>query len=215
MIGWFLRHPVVAGVLVGLLVAIGFGVFSFPRESEIHKTITDWRPGDSTLDQETVDELIEELERAREGEAELRQVSEEEFRDLNLDRSVAYPEASDDESGFTIRYIGEHPSDEDVVYLAERTVEPGPWWSPDRLLYRAARAEVDRFSDGLRLTYERDWKGLAGLLILDAIVGWIYGTVIGLVLATIGARDLTVPAGPAAPRPPPEAKPGALGKGRI
>jgi hypothetical protein len=204
LLGWLARHPLHSGILVGLLVAIGFGLFSFPREEEIQKTITDWRPGDASEDQRTIDGLIAALQRAGEGEGELRRVSEDEFRELDLDRTHAAVESRDD-AGFVIQYIGQESRDTDTVYLAERTVEAGPWWHPDRLLYRAVRAEVDRFSDGLRLTFERDWQGLAGLVIVDAIVGAVYGTIIGLILAVAGARELTVPGGSSRGRLPPAA----------
>ena len=214
MVSWFVRHPVYAGILVGLLVAVGFGAFSFPREAEIEKTITGWRPENSAEQQGVVDDLIADLERARQGEAELRRVSEDEFRLLGLSRTHAYPEPRDS-GGFVIRYVGQEIPNDDLIYLAEREVEAGPWWHPDRLLYRAARAEVDRFSDGLRLTYERDWEGLVGVLLLDAIVGWIYGTVIGLILAVMGSRELKVPGASAAKRPPQEATPNTLGRGEL
>jgi hypothetical protein len=214
MLSWFVRHPLYAGILVGLLVAVGFGAFSFPREQEIQKTITGWRPENAVEQQGVIDDLITDLERARQGEAELRRISEEEFRSLGLSRTHAYPEARDS-GGFVIRYVGQETATEHTIYLAEREVEAAPWWHPDRLLYRAARAEVDRFSDGLQLTYERDWEGLAGVLLLDAIVGWVYGTVIGLILAVFGSRELTVPGASKATRPPPEAPPAALGKGEI
>jgi hypothetical protein len=204
LFGWLARHPLHSGVIVGLLVAVAFGLFSFPREEEIQKTITDWRPGDASEDQRTIDSLISSLQRAGEGEAELRRVSEDEFRELDLDRTHAAVESRDDE-GFVIQYIGQEGRETDTVYLAERTVSAGPWWHPDRLLYRAVRAETDRFSDGLRLTFERDWQGLAGLLMMDAIVGAVYGTIIGLILAVVGARELSVPGGPSRGRLPPAA----------
>ena len=214
MLSWFVRHPLYVGILVGVVVAVGFGAFSFPREQEIEKTITGWRPENAAEQQGVVDDLIADLERARQGEAELRQISEEEFRGLGLSRTHAYPEARAN-GGFVIRYVGEESANDDLLYLAEREIEAGPWWHPDRLLYRAARAEVDRFSDGLQLTYERDWEGLAGVLLLDAIVGWIYGTVIGLILAVFGARELTVPGASKATRPPAESPPAALGRGEL
>jgi len=204
LLGWLVRHPPHAGILVGLIVAIGLGLFSFPREEEIHKTITDWRPGDATEDRETINDLIAALERADAGEAELRRVSEDEFQGLGLGRTHAAVETRDD-AGFVIQHIGQEGRDTDTVYLAERTINAGPWWHPDRLLYRAVSTEVDRFSDGLRLTFERDWQGLAGLLIIDAIVGAVYGTIIGLILAVAGARELTVPGGSSRRQIPPGA----------
>jgi hypothetical protein len=214
MLSWFVRHPLYAGILVGLLVAVGFGAFSFPREEEIEKTVTGWRPDNAAEQQGVVDDLIADLERARQGEAELQRVSEGEFRSLSLSRTHAYPEAREN-GGFVIRYVGEQEANSDLIYLAEREIEAGPWWHPDRLLYRAARAEVDRFSDGMRLTYERDWEGLAGVLVLDAIVGWVYGTIIGLIFAVLGSRELKVPGASHATRPPPEAGPASLRKGEL
>jgi hypothetical protein len=198
-----------AGVVGGLIVAIGIGIFSFPREKEISKTITGTQTAGSDAEVQT---LIAALQQALENNAGLRRVSEEEFRELDLASTHSYPEAHGD-AGFVIRHVGEDASG--TVYLAERTVNAGPWWHPDRLAYRAAEAEVDRFSDGLRLTFQRDWEGLAGVLLVDAIVGWVYGMTIGLILAVVGSRELSVPGGAPAIRSPDEASPAMLGKGEL
>ena len=198
LLGWAIRHPLHSGVLFGVLVAIAFGIISLPNEDEIQKSVSDWLPPNAAQDDETISGLIAALDAARNDQASLERVSEEEFRDLDLSRSYAFPQAEDD-GAFTIEYVGQTSGDDGAVYLAERRVDPAPWWHPDRLLYRAVSYEVDRFGTGLELTFERDWSGIGSLLLLDAIIGAVYGTMVGLVLGAFGNKGLEIP-GPATPR---------------
>jgi hypothetical protein len=192
-VSWFVRHPLHSGVIVGLIVALTFGLFSFPSERSIEKQIDDWLPQRATSDPAEINQMITALEEAQAGERSLTRISEDEFRELELARSYASPEGRADGS-FEIRYIGQ-ADESDAVYLAEREVHAAPWWHPDRLLYRAASHEIDRFGEGLRLTYDRDWDQLGGLLIMDALVGLVYGGIVGLILSVFGAKELDVPGG--------------------
>jgi hypothetical protein len=200
--GWLVRHPLHAGVIVGLIVAVAFGLFAFPQEDSIDKTIDDWLPENATAEQAEIDSLIAALEEAQAGNRSLERVSEEEFRELDLDRSYAVPDGRQDGS-FEIHYLGQ-TDNQGTVYVAERQVHVAPWWHPDRLLYRAASYHVDRFGEGLRLTYDRDWDRLGGLLIMDLIVGVIYGGIVAMILALFGTRELDVPGGSKENKIPPE-----------
>jgi len=197
-LGWAIQHPLHSGVIAGIVIAIVFGVISLPNENQITKTVTDWLPPNASQDQDEIDDLIMSLEAARENDATLERVSEDEFRELDLARSYAFPQAGDG-GEFTIEYVGQVGGDAGTVYLAEREVEPAPWWHPDRLLYRAVSYQADRFGTGLELTYERDWDRIGALLLLDAVIGAVYGTMIALVLGAFGSRAMEIP-GPAYPR---------------
>ncbi len=192
MIGWLLRHPLHAGILTGLLTAVIFGIISFPGDGKLNKTVEDWLPEGAAQDQDEIDRLISALEDARATGTGLVEVSESEFRDLDLARSHAVPGPGEGGT-FEIEYVGQAADDDATVYVASWQVHPAPWWHPDRLLYRAASYHVDRFTNGLTLTYERDWDGLGAVLLLDAIVGVVYGGIIGLIVSLFGTRDLTVP----------------------
>jgi hypothetical protein len=145
MLSWMVRHPFHTGVMAGLIIALAFGLLSFPNESSIQKTVDDWLPEGAASDEAEIDALITALEDARAGEGALREVSEQEFREMGLDSTYAFPETRKDGS-FGIRYVGQEAEDDSTVVVAERTVDAAPWWHPDRLLYRAVRAETDRFS---------------------------------------------------------------------
>lgn len=188
ILGWAIRHPLHAGILVGLSVAIFVGVVSLPDESSLQKTVSDWLPPNATQDEHSIDQLITVLEAARENQVAIERVSEREFRDLELERSYAFPRAEDET--FTIEYVGQEALSDDTIYLAERRVEPAPWWHPDRLLYRAAGYQVDRFGTGLELTFERDWNGIGALLLLDALIGSLYGAMVALMLGAFGSKGL-------------------------
>ena len=57
----------------------------------------------------------------------------------------------------------------------------------------------------MRLTYDRDWDRLGGLLIMDGLVGLVYGGLVGLLLGVFGAKELDVPGGTRSRKMPAEA----------
>lgn len=214
MIGSLLGHPVRAAIIFGLFVAIAFGAISFPVEKRIEKTVDGWLPAHASDDPAVIDDLIESLEAARQKDRDLVTVSEERFRELDLPLAHAFTEATAGDSAFAIKYVGKESEQSDIVYLAERKVSAGPWWSPDRIMYRAFRAETGQLGNVLRLTFERDLEGLLGLLLLDLLVGGVYGTLAGLIVAVMNSTGLRLPGDRETPRRlPPETPLDALGRG--
>jgi hypothetical protein len=213
MFGFFIRRPLHAGVIVGLIVAIVFGLVSFPSEGSLDKTIDDWLPENGVTGEAEINELIAALEEARAGDGTVESVSESRFQDLDLERTYAFPTARSD--AFEIEYVGQTEPGSDTVYVATREVYAAPWWHPDRLLYRAAGHHVDAFGSGLRLTYERDWDGLGALLLMDAIVGVVYGAMISLILAVLGGTQSQPPKGAGGRQLPAEASMAAFKGGKF
>ena len=62
-------------------------------------------------------------------------------------------------------------------------------WSP-RFAYKAVEAQTGAFGEVVSLTFERDVPGLAGLLLMDANLGTLYGLVIGLVAVIKGGMEV-------------------------
>ena len=214
MIGSFLRHPARTAVISGLIVALVFGALSFPSEDRIEKTVENWLPANTSDDQAVIDDLIDSLEAARQDDAGLVKVSEDRFRELDLPLAHAFTESTDGDSAFVIKYIGKESQQTDVVYLAERKVSAGSWWSPDRIMYRTFKAESDQLGNVLRLTFERDFEGLLGLLLLDLVVGGVYGSLAGLIAAVLNSTGLNLPGERETRRRlPPETSLDALGRG--
>jgi hypothetical protein len=177
-------------ILSGIVVAIVFGWVSFPSERTIEKTVEDWLPANAASGA-----VAEQLRAAAEAAAtdtvaDVARVSEREFRDLNLPLTVAYPAVPEDERSFSIRYAGRESAGATTLYLAEREVANGPWWSPDRWVYKAFKAQTDEFANVLRLTFERDLTGLFALFLMDVIVGGLYACVVGMILAVLGMEGL-------------------------
>lgn len=190
VLGWTVRHPYRGAVLVGIVVAVVFGWVSFPREKTIEKTIAGWLPENIAPAGRPRTRLLDDLASYREGGGEkLVKVSEQEFRDLDLAETYAYPAPADNDRDFRIQYIGRPPASE-KLYVAERTVSSAPWWSPDRWVYRALEAEAESFGDVLRLTYERDLTGLIALLVMDVVVGGLYAAIAGMIFAVLGGEGL-------------------------
>lgn len=190
MFGWLLRRPLHAGIIVGVLVAVAFGLFAFPNEDSVEKSIADWLPEDGVSSEAEINDLIAALEDARAGNRNLERVSVDEFRDLELEQTHAFATPRSD--AFAVDYVGRTSEDAGTVYVAEREVYAAPWWHPDRLLYKAADHHIDSFGNGLRLSYERDWDGLGALLIMDAILGILYGGLVGLILAVLGGNETSI-----------------------
>jgi hypothetical protein len=99
---------------------------------------------------------------------------------------------------------------EDAEALAKRYGQAGPWWSPQRYLYRAVEAEVDTARDLLVLTFERDLSGLVWLLLLDLSLGALYGSIVSMIVAVlrgpaegrqIPGSERSIPPPPVAPSP--------------
>lgn len=214
MMSSLLRHPVRAAIIFGIIVALVFGAISFPSEKRIEKTVEGWLPASASDDQAVINDLIESLEAAQEEDGGLVTVSEDRFRELDLPLAHAFTEATDGDSAFAIKYVGKESGLSDTVYLAERKISAGPWWSPDRLMYRTFRAEREQLGNVLRLTFERDLEGLFGLLLLDLLVAGIYGTLAGLIIAVMNTTGLNLPGErETLRRLPPETPLDALGRG--
>ena len=73
----------------------------------------------------------------------------------------------------------------DAPALLERFAHAGPWWSPQRYVYKAVAAEIDAAGDVLTMTYKRDLDGLVWLLLLDLGLSAIYGIVAGMIVAVL------------------------------
>jgi hypothetical protein len=193
LFGWLLRRPLHAGIIVGVIVAAAFGLFAFPNEDSVEKSIVEWLPEDGVSSEAEINSLIAALEDARAGNGTLERVSVDEFRDLELEESHAFATPRSD--AFAVEYVGRANEDAGTVYVAEQEVYAAPWWHPDRLLYKAADHHIDSFGNGLRLSYERDWDGLGALLILDAILGIVYGGLVSVILAVAGGNETSIPSG--------------------
>jgi len=191
MLGWMIRHPYTAAILIGIIVTGLFGWASFPREETIQRTVRDWVPDNFVAAGSARTELLDVLNAYNTGATEgVSKVSEKDFRDLDLAETYAVPAAREDEPEFRIQYVGRAGGGSGQVYVAERKIPAASSFSPDRWLYRAVEAEADEFGNVLRLTYERDLSGLAGLFVMDAIVGAFYAVVVGMILSVLGMEGL-------------------------
>ena len=176
--------PLRAGIVCGLLVAIGFGFLSYP-DPELRKTISAWRLENAIVTGADEQRVLDLLKAAQQGDGEIVRVSEDEFRALGLDYHIGFPVEEDSARRFLIRYAGVNDLSSDEVYLAEREVFAAPWWSPHRFVYKAAAAEVNALGEVIDLTFERDVVGLVGLIVFDGFIGLIYGAIIGLIVAVV------------------------------
>jgi hypothetical protein len=176
------KTPLRAALACGLLVAVVFGLASYPSP-ELRRSVSDWRIQDVLTSPEQ-QQLLAAYEGAQ-SNGEVVSISEEDFRDRGLAYSLSLPLEKDSGRQFLIRHIGMASLSDGRVYVAEREILAAPWWSPHRFVYKAAVAEVDAFGEVLELTFERDVLGLAGLIILDGVIGAIYGVVIGLIVAVV------------------------------
>ena len=186
LLGFIFRSPHRAAIVCGILVAVVFGLASFPQP-EVTRPVTDWRIESASLPEDEQQRLLS--ERAA-GDGGLVELSEDEFRARGFPYSVSQLDVEGSRR-FVIQHTGADDLAGGPVYLAEREVFAAPWWSPHRFIYKAARAEVDAFEEVLHLTYERDVLGLTGLVILDAMVGAIYGLVVGLLVSVLRGTGLT------------------------
>ena len=178
------RSPLRAAIVCGLLVAIVFGFVSFPKP-ELSKSVSDWRLEDVILSDADQQRLLAAREAARSGDGQLIELTQEEFRNMELAYRVSLPDVEGSARRFVIRYTGMNDLESGRVYVAEREVFAAPWWSPHRFIYKAASAEVDAFREVLDLTFQRDVLGLTGLIVFDALIGAVYGLVVGLIVAVM------------------------------
>jgi hypothetical protein len=181
--------PLRAAVVCGLLVAVGFGLISYP-DPELRKTLTDWRLENAFVTGADEQSVLAELNAAQGGDGDLVTLSESEFRARALRYSIAFPVEKDSARRFVIRYAGMEDLAGGPVYVAEREVFAAPWWSPHRFIYQAAAAEVNALGDVLDLTFERDVPGLVGLVLFDGFVGAVYGFIIGLIVSVVRGSGL-------------------------
>jgi hypothetical protein len=184
LLGFIFRSPLRAAIVCGLLVAIGFGFASFPNP-EVSKSVSDWRLEDVILSDADQQRVLTASESARGGDGQLVELTEQEFRELDLAYKVSLPDVVGSARRFVIQYAGMDDLDSGRVYVAQREVFAAPWWSPHRFIYKAASAEVDAFREVFDLTFERDVLGLTGLIVFDAFIGAVYGLVVGMIVAVI------------------------------
>jgi hypothetical protein len=176
--------PLRAAIICGLLVAVGFGLVSYP-DPELRKTLTGWRLEDAFVSGAEQQRVLEALRAAEAGSAEMIRLSETDFKQLGLPFVIGFPLEDDSARRFVIRHVGIRDGSGDPVYVADREVFAAPWWSPHRFIYKAAVAEVRAVGDVIELTFERDVLGLIGLLVFDGLIGALYGLVIGLIVAVV------------------------------
>ncbi len=191
MLGWMVRNPYRAAIAAGILVALLFGWVSFPTEKTLVRTVDDWLPSYAKSLDSVAPEALAVLDAVARGEFRDKtvKVSPQEFSELPLPVAYVYPQLSGDGREFRIQYTGLSAAG-DSVYLAERKVAAASGLDPARWFYKAVEAEADRAGNVLNLTYERDVTGLLALLLLDLVVGGIYGAMVGMILAVLGTERL-------------------------
>jgi hypothetical protein len=180
---WLIANPRHGAILTGLLVAFLLSYVSFPRQETFVKSVEDWRPP-NFVSGATAGRLVDALDSA---DPRIVQVSEQAFRELAPAVAFARPVVAEDGRDFVIEYVGEAGG---TLYAARRELKTHPWWSPDRFLYEAVAAPGEQTADVLQLTFQRDWRGLAGMLLVDLAFGALYGIVVGLLLAVLGKGSL-------------------------
>jgi hypothetical protein len=189
MLGWMVRNPYRASILIGFMVAVIFGWVSFPREKTIEKTVTEWLPANIAPLGTVREELAASLASFRAGESDaVTSVSDSEFVGLGLPQTYVDTGGTQGRAEFVIGYAGKDAQGN--VYVAERKIPAASSFSPDRWFYKAVDAEVEQFGNVLHLTYERDLSGLAALLLMDVIVGAVYAAIVGMILSVLGMEGL-------------------------
>ncbi len=168
--------PMRAAIVVGLAVAIGFGLFSLPQP-EIVKSASDVS-ATGILSGEEGEQLSQAYQAAIDGNGELVEVSEDDFKAGDYAYTATFP-AEQSGNRFFLRHVGQTALGDPTVYVWEEELFAAPWWSPHRFVYQAVKAETGAFGEVVQLTFERDIPGLIGLLLLDAVVGALYGAVVG------------------------------------
>jgi hypothetical protein len=184
--------PLRAAIIVGLAVAIGVGYFSLP-EPKLIKSAAEVTPA-RLLSGEEGARLHTAFRSARDGNGQLVELSEDEFKAQALPFIATFP-AEQSGNRFFLRHVGQAELGSSTVYVWEETLFAAPWWSPHRFVYKALEAETGAFGEVVRLTFERDVGGLIALLIFDAIIGFVYGALVGLIVA-VRKINLSPPATP-------------------
>jgi hypothetical protein len=187
---------------VAIFVALVLGLASYPGQERVERRLRDLpvlAPGAQA------DELLAAARAYDLGEASnVVRLSPEEFLERVLPVRFAFAEPGKGDRSFRVRYLGKEAGTGSRVYLAERDVHSTESWSPERWAYKALEAEVQQASSVLRLTFERDVTGLVGLLLLDVLVGAIYGVIFGLILNVLGMEGIDKHRRPGGlPLPPP------------
>jgi hypothetical protein len=172
--------PLRAAVVVGLAVTIAFGLFSLP-EPELVKSASELTSA-RILSGEEGEQLSQAFRAAADGEGELIDLTEEEFNAGAFPFAATFP-AEQSGNRFFLRHVAQVTLGSDTVYVWQEDIFAAPWWSPHRFVYNALEAETGAFGEVVRLTFERDVLGLIGLLVFDALIGFVYGAVVGLIVA--------------------------------
>ena len=172
--------PLRAAIVAGLAITIGVGYFALP-EPKLIKSAAEITPA-RLLSGEEGAQLYAAFQSARDGNGQLVELSEDGFKGQALPFVATFP-AEQSGNRFFLRHVGQAELGSPTVYVWEETLFAAPWWSPHRFVYKALEAETGAFGEVIRLTFERDAGGLIALLIFDAIIGFVYGTIVGLIVA--------------------------------
>jgi hypothetical protein len=184
--------PLRAAVVVGLAVTIAFGLFSLP-EPELVKSASELTSA-RILSGEEGEQLSQAFRAAADGEGELIDLTEEEFKAGDFPFAATFP-AEQSGNRFFLRHVAQATLGSDTVYVWQEDIFAAPWWSPHRFVYNALEAETGAFGEVVRLTFERDVLGLIALLVFDALIGFVYGAVVGLIVA-VRKLNLSPPSTP-------------------
>ncbi len=191
--GILFATPLRSAIICGLVIAITFGYFTHPDE-ELIKQASDLNLN-TVLNGSDGAQLKEAYEEALDGNGSLIEHDEDAFEAQAPRFQATFPAEEGDGRRFLLRHVGQDTLGSDTVYVWEETVFAAPWWSPHRFAYKAVEAQTGAFGEVVSLTFERDVPGLAGLLLMDAIIGTLYGAVIGLIVAVIKG-GMEVPTAP-------------------
>ena len=181
--GFIFCTPLRAAIVCGLLVAIAFGYFTRP-DPELIKRASDLNIP-PVLSGRDGAQLRQAYENATDGNGSLVPLDEDTFKARAPRYQATFPAEEGDGRRFLLRHVGQDTLGDDTVYIWEETVFAAPWWSPHRFAYKAVEAQTGAFGEVVALTFERDVLGLIGLLLMDAIVGTLYGLVIGAIVAVV------------------------------
>jgi len=192
MIDLLFSSPLRAAVVVGLAVTIAFGLFSLP-EPELVKSASELTSA-RILSGEEGEQLSRAFRAAADGEGELIDLTEEEFKAGDFPFAATFP-AEQSGNRFFLRHVAQATLGSDTVYVWQEDIFAAPWWSPHRFAYNALEAETGAFGEVVRLTFERDVLGLIALLVFDALIGFVYGAVVGLIVA-VRKLNLSPPSTP-------------------